>query len=66
MGTSDLHQGARKVQERGKIMVNKELAEVSVSKIVPYENNPRINDRAVDAVKKSIEQCDYVFLLYWR
>lgn len=41
-------------------MVNKELAEVSVSKIVPYENNPRINDSAVDAVKKSIEQCDYI------
>lgn len=41
-------------------MVNKELAEVSVSKIVQYENNPRINDSAVDAVKKSIEQCDYI------
>lgn len=41
-------------------MVNKELAEVSVSKIVPYKNNPRINDSAVDAVKKSIEQCDYI------
>ncbi len=27
-----------------------------VSEIFPYDNNPRINDRAVDAVAKSIEQ----------
>lgn len=28
----------------------------SVDKVIPYENNPRHNDNAVDAVAKSIEQ----------
>lgn len=28
--------------------------------IVPYENNPRKNDKAVDAVAESIRQCGYV------
>ena len=28
--------------------------------IVPYENNPRKNDKAVDAVAESIRQCGYI------
>ena len=28
----------------------------SIEKITPYENNPRLNDCAVDAVAKSLEQ----------
>lgn len=28
--------------------------------IIPYENNPRINDGAVDAVAESIRQCGYI------
>lgn len=28
--------------------------------IIPYENNPRRNDNAVDAVAESIRQCGYV------
>ena len=30
------------------------------SDIIPYENNPRINDNAVEAVAESIRQCTYV------
>lgn len=36
-------------------LVTKKLAE-----IIPYENNPRINDQAVDAVAENIKQCGYV------
>ena len=28
--------------------------------IMPYENNPRKNDKAVDAVAESIRQCGYI------
>ena len=31
------------------------IIEMSVENIHPYENNPRINDQAVDAVAKSIK-----------
>ena len=31
-----------------------------IGKIRPYENNPRKNDQAVDAVAESIRQCGYV------
>ncbi len=31
-----------------------------LEEIVPYPNNPRINDQAVDAVAQSIQQCGYV------
>lgn len=41
-------------------MVRKQLITVPVDKVKPYENNPRLNDDAVDAVKKSIEQCEYI------
>lgn len=32
------------------------IVNISTSKIVPYENNPRKNDKAVKKVKKSIEE----------
>lgn len=37
-----------------------ELVEMTLADIVPYENNPRRNDGAVDAVAESIRQCTYV------
>ena len=40
--------------------MNKELIKVSLDQIVPYENNPRKNDDAVEAVKESIRQCEYI------
>ena len=33
---------------------------VPIADIIPYENNPRKNDKAVDAVAESIRQCGYV------
>ena len=36
------------------------IVELSLSKIKPYERNARKNDHAVDAVAKSISQCEYV------
>ena len=33
---------------------------LKLSDIVPYENNPRKNDDAVNAVAESIKQCTYV------
>ena len=37
-----------------------ELVTMSIADIIPYENNPRLNDQAVEAVKESIKQCGYV------
>ena len=31
-----------------------------LSDLKPYENNPRINDEAVDDVAESIRQCSYI------
>ncbi len=31
-----------------------------LSELKPYENNPRINDEAVDDVAESIKQCSYI------
>lgn len=36
-----------------------EIRKVPLSQIIPYENNPRRNDKAVDAVAESIRQCGY-------
>lgn len=36
------------------------LKTVPITKIRPYENNPRKNDQAVEAVAESIRQCGYV------
>ena len=33
---------------------------VSLNKLIPYKNNPRINDNAVPAVEASIEQVGYI------
>lgn len=33
---------------------------LQLSEIVPYENNPRKNDGAVNAVAESIRQCSYI------
>lgn len=41
-------------------MINKELVKLNINDIVPYENNPRYNEMAVDAVKESIMQCNYI------
>lgn len=36
------------------------LETVKTAEIKPYENNPRFNDNAVDAVAESIRQCTYI------
>lgn len=36
------------------------LKTLRLSTLKPYENNPRINDNAVEAVKESILQCGYI------
>lgn len=37
-----------------------DLITMKLSRIKPYENNPRRNDDAVDAVVESIRQCGYI------
>lgn len=37
-----------------------ELKSLPIDEIKPYENNPRNNDNAVDAVAESIKQCTYI------
>lgn len=37
-----------------------ELKTINLNDIKPYEKNARKNDQAVDAVMKSIEQCEYI------
>lgn len=37
-----------------------EIRKLSIADIIPYENNPRKNDKAVEAVVESIKQCGYV------
>lgn len=37
-----------------------ELRTMKLKDIIPYANNPRKNDNAVDAVAESIRQCGYV------
>lgn len=36
------------------------LTTLKLEEIIPYENNPRVNDQAVEAVAESIKQCSYV------
>ena len=36
------------------------LERLKISEITPYENNPRKNDGAVNAVAESIRQCSYI------
>lgn len=39
-------------------MINKQFKKMSIKDLIPYENNPRINDDAVNDVIASIEQCE--------
>ena len=39
--------------------MQKEFVTLKLSDIHPYQNNPRINDRAVNDVMESIKQCGY-------
>ena len=34
--------------------------ELKIADVIPYENNPRKNDGAVEAVMESIRQCSYI------
>lgn len=38
----------------------KSMTTLPIEQIKPYENNPRLNDDAVEAVRKSMEQCGYI------
>jgi hypothetical protein len=38
--------------------VKKELINIALNELIPYENNPRKNDDAVAGVAESIEQCE--------
>lgn len=40
--------------------MQKILKTVDINDIIPYENNPRHNDDAVEAVAESIKQCEYI------
>lgn len=40
--------------------MEKELLKLSIDELTPYENNPRFNNDAVDAVAESIKQCEYI------
>lgn len=40
--------------------MTKKLKTLKLSEVIPYDNNPRINDSAVEAVKESIKQCEYI------
>ena len=40
--------------------MTKELVTMRLADVKPYKNNPRHNDSAVDAVKESIRQCNYI------
>ena len=39
-------------------MIQKQFKTMQLSELIPYENNPRINDDAVNDVIASIEQCE--------
>ena len=40
--------------------MKKILKNVDINSVIPYENNPRHNDQAVEAVAESIRQCEYI------
>ena len=40
--------------------MKKMLKNVDINSVIPYENNPRHNDQAVEAVAESIKQCEYI------
>lgn len=41
-------------------MINKEFLTLPIDEVIPYENNPRVNDSAVNDVVASIRQCGNV------
>lgn len=41
-------------------MIQKQFKTMKVSELIPYENNPRINDDAVKDVVASIQQCENI------
>ena len=41
-------------------MINKEFLTLPIDEVIPYENNPRVNDGAVNDVVASIRQCGNV------
>lgn len=42
------------------MMIQKQFKTMKVSELIPYENNPRINDDAVKDVIASIQQCENI------
>lgn len=44
----------------------KEYITLNIEDIIPYENNPRINDDAVADVVESIKQCGELDFVYER
>ena len=40
-------------------MIEKKLIKVKLDQIIPYENNPRKNEKTIDIVSKSIKQTGY-------
>ena len=40
--------------------MKKEYVTLKLADIIPYENNPRLNDEAVEYVAESIKQCGYI------
>lgn len=41
-------------------MINKEFLTLPIDEVIPYENNPRVNDTAVNDVVASIRQCENI------
>lgn len=41
-------------------MIQKEFLTLPIDKVIPYENNPRVNDIAVNDVVASIRQCENI------
>jgi len=40
--------------------MHKEIINLKISDLIPYDNNPRINEDAVEAVRESMDQCGYI------
>jgi site-specific DNA-methyltransferase (adenine-specific) len=46
------------IQKRGIILIKKELIELNISDIIPYENNPMNHEKeSVEAIVKSMDEC---------
>lgn len=40
--------------------MHKEIITLKIKDLIPYDNNPRINEDAVEAVRESMDQCGYI------